>query len=118
MRHHNTNKKLSRTADQRVALIRTLAVSLIRDKRITTTVTKAKALQSKIEKLVTLARKADLSSRRLVLARLGNNDTATRELCDAIAPSYANRPGGYTRILKSETRKSDGAPLVVIEFVS
>lgn len=118
MRHHDKTIKLGRTTDERNTLVRSLMVSLINYKKITTTHAKAKAIQPKIERLVTLAKKADLSSRRLVLARLGNHEVAAKELCDAISPSYASRNGGYTRIVKSNTRKSDGAPLVVIEFVA
>jgi large subunit ribosomal protein L17 len=118
MRHHDKTIKLSRTTDQRTALVRSLMVSLIKHKQITTTIARAKAIQPKIEKLVTLAKKGDLASRRLVLSRLGNNPVATKELCDAIAPSYTSREGGYTRIIKKEVRKSDGAPQVIIQMVA
>lgn len=117
MRHSNNKPQLNRKTDQRAALVRSLVVSLVKHKKISTTLPKAKVLQRDAERLVTIARKGDVASRRLVSSRLGNNAEATKELVDVIAPSYATRPGGYTRVIKNGNRKSDGAPLAIIEFV-
>lgn len=117
MRHHDKNRKFGRVRSQRRALMRGLAVSLIRDERITTTEAKAKSLRPFIEELVTKARKGDLSARRLVDRRLGQAPVATKKLVDEIAPKYNDRPGGYTRITKLEPRKGDASKMAVIEFV-
>lgn len=117
MRHHDKNRKFGRTANGRRALIRGLAVSLIRDERITTTEAKAKSLRPFIEELVTKARKGDLAARRLVDSRLGQAPLATKKLVETIAPKFTDRPGGYTRITKLQQRKGDASPMAVIEFV-
>ena len=116
MRHHNANRKFGRPANQRRALLRSLAEGLIEHGRITTTEAKAKELRPYIEKLVTNARVGTVASRRLVTARLG---TATRadKLVKEIAPKYKERPGGYTRIIKLPPRRSDSARMAMIEFV-
>jgi large subunit ribosomal protein L17 len=116
MRHHNKNKKFGREKNQRIALIRSLATSLIRDTRITTTEAKAKALRPFVEKLVTQAKNADLSDRRLLISRI-NSVVSSKKLIETIAPKYQDRNGGYTRIIKLQPRLSDGAKMAVIEFV-
>lgn len=116
MRHNNVNRKFGRKTGGRRALLRSLAESLIKEGKIKTTEAKAKELRPFVEKLVTLARKNTLSSRRLVISRLGTEDRAF-ELLRTIAPRYAERPGGYTRITKLSPRKSDSAKMAVIEFV-
>ena len=116
MRHHNKNKKFGRTKNQRKALLRSLALSLIAHGKIKTTEAKAKALRPFIEKLVTKGKEGDVSSRRLILARLGNVSEG-RKLLDEISPQYISRNGGYTRIVKLPPRMSDGSKMAIIEFI-
>ncbi|SRR3989344_4972798 len=116
MRHHKAHRKLSKKAGPRRALLRGLAGNLIVRGKITTTEAKARELRPFIEKLTTRARAGTLASRRLVLSRLGNT-AYTKQLCDIIAPRYAKRAGGYTRIIKLGRRVSDGSPKAMIEFV-
>lgn len=116
MRHHDAKRKFGRERKVRTALLRGLAVSLIREKKIKTTEAKAKELRPFIEKLVTGARNMTLSSRRVALSRLGT-ETAMKTLVNDIAPAYTGRMGGYTRIIKLEPRKSDGSKMAIIEFV-
>jgi len=108
-------RKLSRVRAQRMALLRSLASSLIINKRIRTTEARAKELRKFIEPLITKAKKGDLHRRRLVGRVL--NAKITKKLFDEIAPSYKDRPGGYTRIIKLPPRQSDGAKMAIIEFV-
>ena len=96
--------------------MRTLATSFLRDGRIHTTETKAKALRPFVERLITHARTGTVASRRIVAARLGS-DLMTGKLYKDIAPKYAKRAGGYTRVVKAPTRKSDGARMAIIELV-
>lgn len=117
MRHHNNTRKFGRTKNQRVALLKSLVLALITRGKIKTTEAKAKELRPKIEKLVTRAKTNTLASRRIVLAGLYNNTTATAKLFKDIAPQYTERKGGYTRITKLPRRITDGAPMAVIEFV-
>ena len=117
MRHSNKNRTLSRSRSQRTSLLRGLSVSLIRDGKIETTIAKAKELQPRIERLVTFAKKDDINSRRLVSSRLGEpNQTIVRKLFSEIAPKFATRNGGYTRIIKMG-RMPSGRDQAVIEFV-
>ena len=117
MQHRRVGRKFHRLKGQRVAFIRGLASNLIRAGRIETTVTRAKELRPIVEKLVTIARKGDLASRRLVISRLANAETA-RRLVEDIAPRYAERPGGYLRIQQlMGARKRDGSTRAIIEFV-
>lgn len=117
MRHHNANRKFGRERKVRTALLRGLAVSLIRDKKIKTTEAKAKELRPFIEKLVTGAKSATLASRRQALTKLGGVPVAAKTLVDDIAPMYAKRAGGYTRIVKLPARVGDASSMAVIEFV-
>ena len=117
MRHHNKNKKFGRERNQRLALLRSLAVSLVRDGKIITTEAKAKGLRPFIEKLVTNGRKGGVHSLRLINARLGGQKEAGLKLVNEIAPKYVERQGGYTRITKLAPKKSDGRKMAVIEFV-
>lgn len=117
MRHHNANRKFGRTRSQRSALLQGLAVSLIRDEKIMTTEAKAKELRPFIEKLITRARQATLADRRLMNARLGNQPETVKKLIETIAPKYAERAGGYTRITKLPPRLGDASPRAIIEFV-
>ncbi len=94
-----------------------LVLSLIRHERITTTDARARELRPIIEKLVTKAKDNSVNSRRLVLSRLYNRHPETKKLFDELAPKYAERAGGYTRILKLPRRKGDAAAMALIEFV-
>jgi large subunit ribosomal protein L17 len=116
MRHGAGHKKLNRTASHRQAMFANMAASLIKHEQIVTTLPKAKALRPVVERLVTLAKKGDLGSRRLVLARM-RDETQTKKLFETLAPRYKARAGGYTRVLKAGFRHGDNAPLAVIEFV-
>jgi large subunit ribosomal protein L17 len=117
MRHHNKNRKFGRKANARRALMRGLAVSLIRDEKITTTEAKAKSLRPYVEKLITKARKNDLAARRLITSKLGQQPETAKKLVEEIAPRFDGRPGGYTRITKLMPRQGDASPMAVIEFV-
>jgi large subunit ribosomal protein L17 len=118
MRHQKRGRKLGRNRSHRLALLRNLSCNLIEHERIITTVAKAKELRPFIERLVTLARRGDLHSRRLVISRLGNQKQAGKKLVDEIAPRFVDRPGGYTRILKRSYRRlGDAAPTAIIEFL-
>lgn len=116
MRHRVAHRKLGRTSAHRTAMLRNMAASLIKHEQITTTLAKAKELRPYTEKLVTLAKRGGLSNRRLAHARL-MDDAQLVKLFDVIAPRYADRQGGYTRVLKAGIRASDAAPMAVIEFV-
>ncbi|NWG54472.1 MAG: 50S ribosomal protein L17 [Hydrogenophilaceae bacterium] len=116
MRHGVAQRKLNRTASHREAMFANMAAALIKHEQITTTLPKAKSLRPVVEKLVTLAKRGDLSARRLVLSRL-RDETMTKKLFDTLAPRYKTRNGGYTRVLKAGFRYGDNAPIAVIEFV-
>jgi len=116
MRHSNRIKKFGREKNQRVALLRSLAQSLLKAGRIKTTEAKAKALRPFVERLITHVRSGTPASRRLVKSRLGN-DMNIEKLYKEIGPKYASRGGGYTRIVKIGQRLSDGARMAVIELV-
>ena len=116
MRHRVGGRKLQRTSSHRTALFRNQAAALIKHEQITTTLAKAKELRPYVEKLVTLAKRGGLSNRRLAHARL-LDDAQLVKLFDTIGPRYADRQGGYTRIIKAGVRASDAAAIAVIEFV-
>lgn len=115
MRKRKKGKKFGRVKEQRKALMRSLASSLVLHKKIKTTETKAKELRRFIEPLITKARTGDLHKRRQVRRYL--SDSLTKKLFDDIAPSYKERPGGYTRIIKLAPRESDGARMAQIELI-
>lgn len=116
MKHANKNRTLSRTRSQRTSLLRGLAVSLIRDGQIKTTKAKAKELQPRIERLITLAKKDTVAARRTVATRLGEPADATiKKLFTEIAPKFAERNGGYTRVVK--IGQTAGREEAVIAFV-
>jgi large subunit ribosomal protein L17 len=117
MRHHNANRKFGRVAGQRRALLRSLAASLVRDGKMTTTEARAKELRPFVERMVTTARKGTLASRRIVLARLGGEVDSARRLASDYGPRYKERQGGYTRITKLPSRVGDRARMAQIEFV-
>ena len=123
-------RKLGRTSSQRKAMLRDLATDLIVNERIQTTETRAKELRSVVEKMITLGKRGDLHARRQAAAFIrrelatttdaeGNEQTvfALQKLFDDVAPRYADRQGGYTRIMKVGPRRGDGAPVGVIELV-
>ena len=116
MRHKKKGRKLGRKVGNRKALLRNLACQLILHKKIKTTDPKAKELRSFIEPLITLAKKGNLHSRRLVLKKIPKKNVV-RILFEEIAPLFSSRPGGYTRITKLGLRDNDRAPVSVIEFV-
>ncbi len=116
MRHGVGHKTLNRTASHRQAMFANMAASLIKHEQIVTTLPKAKALRPVVERLVTLAKKGDLASRRLVVSRM-RDETQAKKLFETLAPRYKARNGGYTRVLKAGFRHGDNAPLAVIEFV-
>lgn len=116
MRHRVGGRKFGRNTNQRKALFRNLAVSLILNERITTTEAKAKTIRPIVEKLVTMARDDSEHHRRLIMARLAD-ERATAKLFDVIGPRFDGQPGGYTRIYKIGIRKGDAAPVALIEFV-
>ena len=116
MRHRHGYKKLGRTSSHRKALLKNLAIALIRNGKIETTVQKAKTLRSYIEKLITKAKKGDFNAHREVFAYLQDKE-ATKKLLNEIAPNYQNRNGGYTRIIKTRIRRGDAAPMAFIELV-
>tara|TARA_B100001113_G_scaffold186450_1_gene152771 strand:+ start:1109 stop:1501 length:393 start_codon:yes stop_codon:yes gene_type:complete len=116
MRHNKIGRKLGRKTAHRKALMSNLASALITHKKIKTTDAKAKELRMYIEPLVTFAKKGDLHSRRQVLKKI-KHKSIVRELFDNIGPTFANRNGGYTRIIKLGFRDNDCAPISMIEFV-
>ena len=116
MRHRNAHRKLQRTSAHRTALFRNMSAALIKHEQITTTTAKAKELRPYIEKLITLAKKGGLSNRRLAQSRL-LDDTQLTKLFDVLAARYADRPGGYARVIKAGIRMSDSAQIAVIELV-
>ncbi|MBV9570186.1 MAG: 50S ribosomal protein L17 [Alphaproteobacteria bacterium] len=116
MRHRNAGRKLGVTTQHRHAMFANMAAALIKHEQIKTTLPKAKELRPVVEKLVTLSRKNDLASRRLALSRL-RDETQVKKLFEVIGPRYADRPGGYTRVLKAGFRHGDNAAMAFIEFV-
>lgn len=116
MRHRNKGRQLSRTSSHREALLRNMAASLFRHGRISTTVAKAKELRPFAERLITLAKRGDLHSRRLAARKIADQDILFT-LFSTIGPRFAERPGGYTRVLKVGHRQGDGAETAVIELV-
>ena len=115
MRHHNVNRKLGRKRNQRKALLKSLAYSLVMKGKIKTTEAKAKELRPFIEKLITLGKKDTLASRRILESRVGAS--TAKKIVKNVSPEYKSRAGGYIRITKMVRRASDGAPMAVIEFV-
>ncbi|MCF0183997.1 MAG: 50S ribosomal protein L17 [Bacteroidaceae bacterium] len=116
MRHNRKFNHLGRTASHRQAMLSNMAVSLIMHKRITTTLAKAKALKVYVEPLITKCKADNTNSRRVVFSYLQDKE-AIKELFGAIAAKVADRPGGYTRIIKTGIRKSDATPMCFIELV-
>ena len=116
MCHKVGHRKLQRTSSHRKALLRNMAAALIKHEQITTITPKARELAPYVEKLITLGKRGGLSNRRLAHARL-LDDAQLVKLFDVLAPRYAGRAGGYTRVVKAGIRASDAAPIAVIELV-
>ena len=116
MRHGNGLRKLNRTSAHRAAMLRNMAVSLLRHEAIKTTVPKAKELRRVVEPLITLAKVATVANRRLAFDRLRDRDIVTK-LFNELGPRFQTRPGGYTRILKMGFRVGDNAPMAYVELV-
>ncbi len=116
MRHKVAGFKLGRTTSHRRALLRNMVTSLIIEERIETTVPKAKALRPRIEKMITLGKKGDLAARRKAIAYV-MTDEAIKKLFDTLGPRFADRQGGYTRIVRTAWRKGDGADKAFIELL-
>ncbi len=115
MRHRKKGRELGRTRSHKKAMLRNMVTSLIIHERVRTTEAKAKELRPFAERLITLAKKGDLHSRRLAGRQIADSE-ALRKLFDHIGPRFETRPGGYTRILKLGARKGDGAELALIEL--
>jgi large subunit ribosomal protein L17 len=116
MRHRKAGRKLNRTPTHRSALLASLASALIKHEQIATTLPKAKELRRVADRLITLAKRGDLHARRLAFSRI-RDDAMVSKLFETLGPRYADRPGGYTRVLKAGFRYGDSAPMAVIELV-
>jgi len=116
MRHGKRLRKLNRTSSHRRAMFRNLVTSLIEHGRVTTTVVRAKELRTIADRMVTLGKQGDLAARRRALSYVRTKD-GVHKLFAEIAPGFATRPGGYTRVLKVGSRHGDNAPMAIIEFV-
>lgn len=116
MRHGKSGRKLNRTSSHRKAMFANMAASLIEHEQIVTTLPKAKELRPIVEKLVTLGKRGGLHARRQAISAI-RDEALVRRLFDTVAPRYADRNGGYTRIMKAGFRYGDNAPMAVIEFV-
>jgi large subunit ribosomal protein L17 len=116
MRHGHGLRKLNRTSEHRLAMLRNMMVSLLEHEVIKTTVPKAKELRRVVEPMLTLGKEPTLSNKRLAFDRLRNRDIVAK-LFNELGPRYATRPGGYTRILKMGFRVGDNAPMALVELV-
>jgi large subunit ribosomal protein L17 len=115
--HRIGGRKLSRKRGPRLALYKNLTVSILRYERVQTTEAKAKEIRGRVERMITLAKQGDLAARRAVVAAFPNEPLVVTKLFDEIAPKYADRTSGYTRIVKIGLRRGDAAPIVQIELV-
>ncbi len=116
MRHGNGYRKLNRTHEHRKAMFANMVCSLVEHEQIKTTLPKAKELKRIIDKMITLGKKGDLHSRRIALSRM-KQDAAVKKLFEVLGPRYAERNGGYSRVLKAGFRYGDMAPMAIIELV-
>ena len=117
MAHRVDGRKLSRKRGPRLALYKNLTVSVLRYERVKTTEAKAKEVQGQVERMITLAKRGDLAARRSVVSEFPNEPLVVTKLFDEIAPKYADRTSGYTRIVKIGQRSGDAAEIVQIELV-
>ena len=116
MRHRNKTVHLGRTASHRKAMFKNMVTSLFREERVETTIVKAKECRRIAERLITFAKRGDLHARRQV-SRVVKDASIVKKLFDDLGPRYAERPGGYTRILKTGFRNGDNAPMSILELV-
>lgn len=116
MRHRKGNRKISLPTDQRVALLRNLALSLFKYNRIETTVTKAKEVSKFAARIITAAKKGDISSKRRVIAKLNNEKDVVKNIYSNVE-KFKGRNGGYTRIIRSGVRRGDSAEMAIVELV-
>ncbi|DAB33089.1 MAG: large subunit ribosomal protein [Sulfurospirillum sp.] len=116
MRHKHGYRKLGRTSSHRSALLKNMAIAIIKSGKIETTLPKAKELRGYVERLITRARKGDFNAHKAVFAALQDKES-TKRLVEEIAPQYQERNGGYTRITKTRLRRGDAAPMAFIELV-
>lgn len=116
MRHNKTGRKLNRSGSHRSAMLRNIVTSLLEHERISTTVPKAKEVRRVAEKMITLGKRGDLHARRQALAYIRSKDVVAK-LFDKLSSQYADRKGGYTRIIRTGVRAGDAAPMAIIELV-
>jgi large subunit ribosomal protein L17 len=116
MNHNKSYRKLGRRADHRKAMLMNLTISLLREERIETTVTRAKELRKFAERMITLGKKGDLSARRRAFAFLRDDEVVAKLFSD-LGPKYTERNGGYTRIMRTSVRRGDSAEMAIIELV-
>jgi large subunit ribosomal protein L17 len=116
MNHNKSYRKLGRRADHRKAMLMNLTISLLREERIETTVTRAKELRKFAERMITIGKKGDLAARRRAFAFLRDDEVVAKLFSD-LAPKYAERNGGYTRIMRTSVRRGDSAEMAIIELV-
>lgn len=117
MAHRIGGRKLSRKQGPRLALYKNLTVSILRYERVRTTEAKAKEIRGRVERMITLAKRGDLAARRTVVSEFPNESLVVNKLFDEIAPKYADRTSGYTRIIRIGQRQGDAAEIVQIELV-
>jgi large subunit ribosomal protein L17 len=116
MRHRKTGRKLNRTSSHRKAMFANMAAALIKHEQIVTTLPKAKELRPIVDSLITLGKRGDLHARRQAISRIGD-EAMVKKLFDTLGPRYAERHGGYTRVLRAGFRYGDSAPMAVIELM-
>lgn len=116
MNHNKSYRKLGRRADHRMAMLKNLTISLVKEEKLETTVTRAKELRKFAERMITLGKNGTLADRRRAFAFL-RDEEAVAKLFNDLAPKYAERNGGYTRIIKTSVRKGDSAELAIIALV-
>ncbi|MCI0346487.1 MAG: 50S ribosomal protein L17 [Chloroflexi bacterium] len=117
MAHRIDGRKLGRRQGPRLALFKNLTVAVIRHERVKTTEAKAKEVQGRVERAITLAKRGDLAARRTVVSEFPNEPLVVKKLFDEIAPKYADRASGFTRIVRIGQRQGDAAEIVQIELV-
>ena len=117
MRHRMSGRKLNRTASHRKAMFSNMAAALVKHEQIRTTLPKAKELRPVVDKLITLGKRGNLHARRQAISALGGDTALAAKLFDTLAPRYAERQGGYTRVIRGGFRYGDAAPMAIIELV-